>query len=79
MKTIPLHSSGRMKSARVILSPGEEIGEHVTENREEVIIVVAGSGSLVRTGQETPIREGEAHHVDENVVSYGSPDNSADK
>jgi len=47
-----------MKSARVILSPGEEIGEHVTENREEILLILRGEGSLVRSGQEIPIREG---------------------
>jgi len=57
-----------MKSARVILSPGEEIGEHVTENREEILLILRGEGSLVRSGQEIPIREGDVYHVGENTL-----------
>ncbi len=56
-----------LKAGRIALGPGEEVGEHVTEGREEIIIVLKGSGSLVRAGKEIPIKEGEVHYVGENV------------
>jgi quercetin dioxygenase-like cupin family protein len=56
-----------LKAGRVALGPGEDVGEHVTEKREEIIIVLRGSGSLIREGEETPISEGDVHYVGENV------------
>jgi quercetin dioxygenase-like cupin family protein len=70
MEKIPLiiPSAGRsLKAGRVDLGPGEEVGEHVTEGREEAIIVLRGSGILVKEGKEAPIKEGEVYYVGENV------------
>lgn len=36
-----------IKSGHVILKPGENIGEHTTGEREEVIIVLKGIGEIV--------------------------------
>jgi mannose-6-phosphate isomerase-like protein (cupin superfamily) len=56
-----------LKAGRIALGPGEEVGEHLTENREEIIIVLKGSGYLIRGRKEIPITEGEVHYVGENV------------
>jgi len=45
--TLIIPSAARsLKAGRVTLEPGEEVGEHVTESRQEVIIVLKGSGIL---------------------------------
>ena len=45
----PPVSSG-IKSGYVILHKGEEIGEHVTDNREEVLYVVEGEAKVTVDG-----------------------------
>lgn len=57
----------RIKSGRVLLAPGEEVGEHTTEKREEVIVVLKGHGKLVK-GEELPIEEGQAYFIPEGVL-----------
>lgn len=39
-----------MKSGYVTLKPGENVGEHVTEGREEVLVVLHGEGDLLMRG-----------------------------
>ena len=39
--------TGGMKSGHVILKEGEEIGEHSTNDLEEALVVLKGSGQLV--------------------------------
>ncbi len=39
-----------IKSGCVTLRPGEAVGEHVTEGKEEVIIVLKGAASVFCTG-----------------------------
>ena len=56
-----------LKAGRVTLGPGEEVGEHITKRREEIVIVLKGAGSLIREGKETPIKEGDVHYVGENI------------
>ena len=48
-----------IKSGYVILKPGEEVGEHVTENREEIIVILEGSATVVAEGESREIRENE--------------------
>jgi len=70
MKTtrlVDLSHGRNMKAARVVLSPGEEVGEHVTEKREEVIIVLKGEGVLLKDGEETRLAEGDVHYIRENT------------
>jgi len=62
----PSHGRG-LKSSRVTLSPGEEVGEHVTEKREEIIIVLKGEGVLLKEGEETRLAEGDVHYIRENT------------
>lgn len=56
-----------LKSGRVILSKGEEIGQHVTDRREEIIIVLRGTATFIEEGQEMQLSVGQTHYVRENV------------
>jgi mannose-6-phosphate isomerase-like protein (cupin superfamily) len=58
--------SRRLKSAKITLSPGEEIGEHITENREEIILVLRGEGILIDEGICIPLKGGHVHHIKQN-------------
>jgi mannose-6-phosphate isomerase-like protein (cupin superfamily) len=65
----------RTKAGRVSLNPGEDVGEHVTDAREEVIIVLKGTATVsvggggkckehsVGQGQAFYISEGKRHNV----------------
>ena len=43
-------STVRMKSGLVSLEPGETVGTHSTDNKEELIIVMEGNGEMVFDG-----------------------------
>jgi len=53
----------RMRSRVVILSPGEEVGEHVTDGREELIVVLEGCATFIGGGMEVEARPGQAVYV----------------
>ncbi len=57
-----------LKSGRVILSKGEEIGQHVTDRREEIIIVLKGTATFIGDGQEIKLSAGKTHYVKEGVT-----------
>lgn len=70
MKTISLlkpPQSAFLKAAKVLLSPGEEIGEHMNDNREEIIIIMKGEGVLLNGSEHTPIKQGCIYHVKQNT------------
>ena len=60
--------SGCLKAERVRLSPGEEIGEHKTDGREEIIIILKGEAVLVKEGHSARMKEGDIHHIGEGVL-----------
>jgi len=55
--------SQKLKSGRVVLSPGEEIGEHKTDKREEILIVLKGTATLMKEGEKIQLKEGEVHYI----------------
>lgn len=57
-----------MKSGRVTLEPGEEVGEHTTDHREEVVVVLKGSGVLLKGKEKVQLREGEVYFIGEDVL-----------
>ena len=57
-----------LKSAKVILSPNEEIGEHKTEKREELIIIIKGSGLLYKKNEKIRINAGDTQYIEEGIV-----------
>jgi mannose-6-phosphate isomerase-like protein (cupin superfamily) len=81
MKTTPLvkpPQSSFLKASKVLLSPGEEVGEHVTENREEIILVLKGEGILMNGRLSIPLKEGQVHHVGENTLHNVKNTSSSD-
>lgn len=70
MKTIKIieqPNSRILKSSRVILAPHEEVGGHITDKREEVIIVLKGTATLFENDRTIELGEGEAHYIKEGV------------
>ena len=70
-------SAQTMKAGLIRLNPGEEIGEHTTETREELIIILEGEGEVfteqcgrrrVRAGQAAYNPPGTLH----NVINTGA-------
>ena len=65
--------SKALKVGRVVLSPGEEIEEHRTDKREELIIILRGTATLIKEGEQTQLKTGETHYIEpetkHNVVN----------
>jgi quercetin dioxygenase-like cupin family protein len=55
-----------LRSGSVSLEPGEEVGEHKTEGREEAIIILHGTATVVC--------EGEAYEAKEKQFVYIPPE-----
>jgi len=53
----------RMRSRVVVLGPGEEVGEHTTEDREELLMVLEGSIVLIGPDGEHPLSVGRAAFI----------------
>lgn len=53
----------RMRSRVVVLGPGEEVGEHTTEDREELLVVMVGSIVLIGPDGEHPLDVGQAAFI----------------
>jgi len=53
----------RMRSRVVVLGPGEEVGEHTTEDREELLVVLDGSIALIGPDGEHPLNVGQAAFI----------------
>jgi len=66
----------KLKAGRVRLSPGEEVGEHVTERREEAIVVLKGTATVLVDGKEHGVSQGNTFYISEgerhNVKNNGS-------
>jgi len=60
-----LGTSG-IKSGHVVLMPGENIGEHTTDEREEVIIVLKGNGEAI-IGKDNILK------IENDIVLYIPP------
>jgi len=71
-------ASRALKSGRVRLAPGEEIGEHVTHMREELVFVLEGIATLIKEGEEIELKQGQAHFIKEEVNHNIRNNSSAD-
>jgi quercetin dioxygenase-like cupin family protein len=60
-----------MKSGRVILNPGESVGTHSTDKREEAIIVLKGKAEIRCFGKDVMVAE-------EGSLVYVSPETKHD-
>jgi mannose-6-phosphate isomerase-like protein (cupin superfamily) len=56
-----------LRGGRVLLLPREDVGEHVTEGREELIVVLRGRAALLKEDKVIELKEGEAHFIGEGV------------
>jgi quercetin dioxygenase-like cupin family protein len=59
--------SRSMKGGRVFLMPGEEVGEHVTEGREEIIIVLGGEATVITEDRSFKVGSGETRYIGEGT------------
>jgi quercetin dioxygenase-like cupin family protein len=57
--------TNKIKAGKITLLPNEEIGEHKTEKREEIIIVMKGRATLEIENEKIQINEGEAKYIEE--------------
>lgn len=55
--------SRALKSGRVLLSPGESVGWHVTHDREELIVVLNGTATVIENNQETQLGAGDTYYI----------------
>jgi quercetin dioxygenase-like cupin family protein len=66
-----------MRSGFVTLKPGQEVGSHNTDNYEELIVMLEGSGEVETQGVgRRPIAKGQAAYnppyTQHNVINNGS-------
>lgn len=55
--------SERLKAGRVTLRPGENVGAHTTENKEEILVILEGTATVLEEGNTTTITRGETHYI----------------
>lgn len=58
--------SERINSGMVVLENGEEVGEHITHKREELIIILQGQATIILEGKETLAKENSFIYIPEN-------------
>ena len=52
-RVLSLEETNHLKSGVVILQPGEEVGEHITENKEEAVIILSGQATVEIEGEDS--------------------------
>jgi len=57
-----------LSSSCVSLPPGERVGEHTTEGKEELLFVLEGEATLFIGGTATRVRAGHAAYVPPNTT-----------
>jgi mannose-6-phosphate isomerase-like protein (cupin superfamily) len=67
-KLVTPEGARRMRSRVVLLAPGEEVGEHVTEGKEEMIIVLEGRPTFIGGGVELEAGPGQAVYVPDGLT-----------
>jgi quercetin dioxygenase-like cupin family protein len=68
----------KIKAVRVLLSPGEEVGEHSTEKREEIIIILRGIATVIVEGKTIKLEEGKIHFIGEGKKHNIKNEHTAD-
>jgi len=58
--------SEKIKSGLVFLKKGEEVGEHITDNREEVIIILQGEALVILENQKRVVKENNLIFIPKN-------------
>lgn len=74
-RLLDLSETNRLKSGFVVLQSGEEVGEHITENKEEAIVILAGRAKLVCEDEEKIVKAESLVYIPEsamhNVINVG--------
>jgi mannose-6-phosphate isomerase-like protein (cupin superfamily) len=55
--------TGGMRSGRVVLLAGQEMGRHSTKDNEEMLVFLKGKGRVALGSQTIPMEEGQALYV----------------
>ncbi len=65
--------SERLRSGSVTLAPSEEVGAHRTDNREEAIIVLRGTATVICEGEQFMVKEKQLAYIprgtEHNVIN----------
>lgn len=65
-----------LKAGRVYLEPGADCGVHSTENKEEQLVFLAGSGTAQIAGESFAVGAGKVcyipPHTEHNILNTGS-------
>ena len=59
--------SQRIKVGRIRLEPNEQVGEHTTDGREEMIVMLKGKASLLRDGKKIVLTDGQTQYISEGT------------
>lgn len=74
-RVLPKEKAVKMKSGLVVLAPGEEVGEHVTEAREELIIFLKGKAEVFSESEKSEVEAPAAVYIEpekkHNVINAG--------
>ncbi|MFH0830297.1 MAG: cupin domain-containing protein [Candidatus Aenigmatarchaeota archaeon] len=57
----------RIKSSVVILQPGQEVGEHITSDKEEVLIMLEGIATVMLRKEELTVGSGHAVYIPKSM------------
>lgn len=52
-----------LKAGKVILHPGQAVGEHITSNREEAIVVLKGTATISLEGKKIRLSKGQVCYI----------------
>jgi mannose-6-phosphate isomerase-like protein (cupin superfamily) len=65
-RLLDLSETNLLKAGFVVLKSGEEIGEHINQDREEILIVLSGNATVVCEGEKRDIGAGFLVYMPEN-------------
>ncbi|RJR31160.1 cupin domain-containing protein [Candidatus Parcubacteria bacterium] len=70
-----LSETVNIKSGYVSLPAGQAVGSHITENREEVILIIKGQAEVVCNGKRVSAKKGHLVYIPKeskhNVINSG--------
>ncbi|MBU0707595.1 cupin domain-containing protein [Patescibacteria group bacterium] len=61
-------NSTKIKAGLVVLQPGQDVGEHITTNREEIIVVLEGTATAVIKDEAKILEEKDCCYIPNNTV-----------
>ncbi len=67
-----------LRSGKVTLLPGEDVGEHIPFKREEIVVVLSGEGTVEIEGKQQQVHQGDVVFIAENQ-KHNVINNSSEK